>query len=355
MYRDFLKTGELVLTINGEVQEPITHNWLVAPFWSTDKGPDNDIPFTWVKDFEIELNESHNPLNLNDPVPIIRGTIGILGKGDTKRAGLALLWRRKVVQGAGNLADSPDDFYRPAELYRGANSFERQRIIGEIDVSELKVTSFKDSVVWKEGQEEEALRKIKEFLNSAPYPVLRMARNFRALDSSKATKIQLASTIAEVASSTSLAFSNEESDLNTSSEFAIQIEEELPEPPRDESTNSFQSQIKLTPRFKSNIILEVKDQGGDPSWLRVKESVDHNWVVTLNREHPFMKSFTVADPDSLEPVLRIALAIGIAEIQGMNSGFESAGFLRIAINDLLRNYLSNRSDVSMEYENDEDD
>ena len=258
-----------------------------------------------------------------------------------------------MVQGAGNLADSPDDLYRPAEIYRGANSFERQRIIGEIDVSQLKVTSFKDSVVWKEGQEEEALRKIKEILNSAPYPVLKMARNFRALDSSKATKIQLASTLAEVTSSTSLAFSSEEPGSNLSSEFAIQLEEELPEPPRNDSTNSVQSQIKLTPRFKSNIILEVKDQGDDPSWLRVKESVDHNWVVTLNREHPFMKSFTVADPDSLEPVLRIALAIGIAEIQGMNSGFESAGFLRIAINDLLRNYLSNRSDVSMEYEDDE--
>jgi hypothetical protein len=58
-----------------------------------------------------------------------------------------------------------------------------------------------------------------------------------------------------------------------------------------------------------------------------------------------MKSFTVADPDSLDPVLRIALAIGIAEIQGLSSGFDTAGFLRLSINDLLRNYLSSRSDV----------
>jgi hypothetical protein len=58
-----------------------------------------------------------------------------------------------------------------------------------------------------------------------------------------------------------------------------------------------------------------------------------------------MQSFTVADPDSLDPVLRIALAIAIAEIQGLSSGYESAGFMRLAINDLLRIYLSSREDV----------
>ena len=94
-------------------------------------------------------------------------------------------------------------------------------------------------------------------------------------------------------------------------------------------------------------MLEVKDHGNDPAWLRVKPTEDNKWIITVNREHPFMDSFTVADPDSLEPVLRLALAIGIAEIQGQSSGFESAGFLRIQINELLRSYLSNRSDVDL--------
>ena len=112
---------------------------------------------------------------------------------------------------------------------------------------------------------------------------------------------------------------------------------------------------KLIPQFKSDIVLEVKDQGDDNSWLRVRLAEGNMWIVTVNREHPFMQSFTVADPDSLEPILRIALAIAIAEIQGLSSGFESAGFLRVAINDLLRNYLSNRSDVDITYEEGDDD
>jgi hypothetical protein len=347
MYRDFLRTGELILTINGEPQEPISYNWLNAPFWPNDRGPVDEKIHEWVREFEIELNESHNPDDPNVPAPVIRGRVGILDKGDTKRAGLALVWRRKVVQGAGGLADSPDDLYRPGVIFGGANSFERQRIIGELDVSELKVTSFKDAVVWAEGQEEEALRKIKEALNSGDYPLIKMARNYRATDNSKATKAKVRATLEDVVEAATRGFIDSDAVNLLGDDFEVPFKNEIPEPPRDEKTNVVQKNIRLIPQFKSDIMLEVKDQGNDPAWLRVTATEDNKWIVTVNREHPFMDSFTVADPDSLEPVLRLALAIGIAEIQGMSSGFESAGFLRIQINELLRSYLSNRSDVDV--------
>ncbi len=346
MYRDFLRTGELVLLINNEVQEAPITNWLLAPYWPTDMGPLDDKNYEWVKDFEIELNESHNPINPADPAPKIRGRIGILEKGDTKRAGLALLWRRKVVQGAGNMADSPDDLYRPGRIFGGANSFERQRVVGELDVSELSVTSFKDAVVWREGQEEEVLKKIKEALNTEPNPLLKMAKNYRASDNSKAGKAKLQGSLTDVVDSATKALIENNASEQLGDGFEITKTTEVPEPPRTDETNVVQKVIKLIPQFNSDIILEVKDQIADTSWLRVRQIPDlDKWVITINREHPFMKSFTVADPDSLDPVLRIALAIGIAEIQGLSSGFDTAGFLRLSINDLLRNYLSSRSDV----------
>jgi hypothetical protein len=346
MYRDFLRTGELVLLINNEVQEAPMTNWLLAPYWPTDMGPLDDKNYEWVKDFEIELNESHNPINPADPAPKIRGRIGILEKGDTKRAGLALLWRRKVVQGAGNMADSPDDLYRPGRIFGGANSFERQRVVGELDVSELSVTSFKDAVVWREGQEEEVLKKIKEALNTEPNPLLKMAKNYRASDNSKAGKAKLQGSLSDVVDSATKALIENNASEQLGDSFEITKTTEVPEPPRTDETNVVQKVIKLIPQFNSDIILEVKDQNADTSWLRVRQIPDlDKWVITINREHPFMKSFTVADPDSLDPVLRIALAIGIAEIQGLSSGFDTAGFLRLSINDLLRNYLSSRSDV----------
>lgn len=355
MYRDFLRTGELILTINGEVQEPLTYNWLKAPYWPSDKGPIDEQSYEWFKEFEIELNESHVASNAAELPPKIRGKIGILEKGDTKKAGLALLWRRKVVQGAGNLADSPDDLYRPGVIFGGANSFERQRIIGEIDVSELRVTSFKDSVVWQQGQEEEALKKIKIVLNENPNPIIKMSRNFRATDNSKQSKIKLQDSLAEVVETTTRALVDSDASDKLGNDFENLFAKETPEPPRTDEMKVEQGRIRLIPQFNSDIVLEVKDQGDDPSWLRVKQDADKKWIITMNREHPFMNSFTVANPDSIDPVLRIALAIGIAEVQGMSSGFESAGFLRVAINDLLRNYLSNRSDVDISFEDETND
>jgi hypothetical protein len=258
-----------------------------------------------------------------------------------------LLWRRKVVQGAGGLADSPDDLYRPGLIFGGANSFERQRIIGELDVSELKVTSFKDAVNWDEGQEEEALRKIKIALNAGEMPIIKMARNYRVTENTKATQAKVKATLEDVVESTTRSFIDGSAAELLGDDFEIPFKDETPEPPRDENTKVVQKNIRLIPQFKSDIMLEVKDQGDDPAWLRVTTSENSKWIITVNRQHPFMESFTVADPDSLEPVLRLALAIGIAEIQGMSSGFESAGFLRIQINELLRNYLSNRSDVDV--------
>ena len=246
------------------------------------------------------------------------------------------------------MADSPDDLYRPGIIYGGANSFERQRIIGELDVSELKVTSFKDSVVWRDGQEDEALKKIKEFLNSGENPLIKMARNYRATDNSLLGNNKLKFTLQEVVEATTRALFENNASESLGDDFEVPVTVEAPEPPRTKETKVVQSSIRLIPQFKSDIVLEVKDQGDDPSWLRVKPTDDNKWVVTLNRVHPFMESFTMADPDALEPVLRLALAIGIAEIQGLASGFESAGFLRIQINELLRSYLSSRSDVELQ-------
>jgi len=349
MYRNFLSSGELILIINGEVQEVITNKWLVQPYWPSDRGPaDKDKVVEWFKDFEVELDQSHVPAFEGEKPPKIRGWVGILEKGKTKQAGLALVWRRKVVQGGGNLAESPDDLYRPPIIFGGANSYERQRIFGELDVSELNVTSFKDSVLWKAGQEEEALAKIKIILNADPNPLLKMARNFRANEVSLEIEENISTTLSDVVESAASALVETLRESTAESEFTLREQEEEPEPPRKSDTKVYRQILSLIPHFKSDIMLEVKDQGDDLSWLRVKnDEATKKWFITVNRDHPFMQSFTVADPDSLEPILRLALAIGIAEIQGLSSGYESAGFLRLAINDILRNYLSSRSDVEL--------
>jgi hypothetical protein len=260
------------------------------------------------------------------------------------------VWRRKVVQGAGNLADSPDDLYRPQSLFGSSNAYRKQRLIGELDVSQLKVTSFKDAIVWGAGQEEEALRKIREVLNLEPYPMLRMAENFRITENSKPIQEQIEKTLSNVVHTAATQILSEAGDI-----FGAQLPEAIslegPEPSRDYNSIVISKTMVLVPNFEKDIVLELKDQPGDTQWLRVREHENENsWLLTVNRAHPFMQSFTVAAPESLEPVLRLALAIGIAEIQGKSAGYESTGVLRLTINDLLRNYLSSRSNVEVSFE-----
>jgi hypothetical protein len=349
MYRDFLKYQEIEISINGDQLDAAPTEWLKSPYWDK-TGPTGET-IEWVKKFEIELNESFVPDPGNTEPPKIRGEIGILSRGDTKRAGLALIWRRKVVQGVGNLAESPDDLYRPLQIYSSANSFERQRIIGEIDVSELRVTSFKDAINWRPGQEEEALKKIKAILNEGEAPLLKMARNYRVLESSIKERKDVRGTVDGITATTSSLIDFENgSDPLILGDYAGT---EIPEPSRSD-VPSIKSYIKLRPNYSSDIELELKEQGQDPQWLRVSNDENGKWTITVNRDHPFMNSFVAANPDSLEPVLRIALAIGIAEIQGKIAGYETAGFLRLSINELLKKYLSSKNDITIDMEEEND-
>jgi hypothetical protein len=349
MYRDFLKTGELILNINNEQLKADTIEYLNAPYWPTDAGPNDGKAIDWVKSFEIELNESFVETEENKTPPRIRGTIGILKEGRTKQAGLALVWRRKVVQGAGNMADSPDDLYRPAILFGSSNDFRKQRIIGELDVSELRVTSFKDAIVWASGQEEEALKKIQIELNKDPYPLLKMATRYRATRNTKDALDQIQQTLEEVVTTTTKSILDSVAGAIGSNLPDLTVTESEP-PISTDASKSIQRTMILVPNFEKNIILELRDQQDDMQWLRVREDNSRKmWIMTVNRAHPFMQSFTIADPDALEPVLRLALAIGFAEIQGLGAGYESAGYMRLTINEYLRNYLSSRSDVEIEY------
>ena len=62
--------------------------------------------------------------------------------------------------------------------------------------------------------------------------------------------------------------------------------------------------------------------------------------VRLALAHPFMQRFCGADAQQLEPLLRVAAAIVLAETSARESGVKGAGTVRHNINALLRDALS---------------
>lgn len=112
----------------------------------------------YKKDFQFDV----------DGKPI-RGWVGILDKGSRADAGFSILQADRVVRGW-------PDAWRPSSLYgqhQGSNDLVNQRLVGEIHLDGFEVSHTKDSILWRDNQEddvEEELRKncsdYKEFAKS---------------------------------------------------------------------------------------------------------------------------------------------------------------------------------------------
>ena len=112
---------------------------------------------------------------------IVEGWAVLRARGSTSEAGLALMYRDKVVVGAGAAAGEADDLYRPNEVFGASNTFVSQRLIGELDVSDLRVSHSKDAVLW-DGEEDVFLAALRAELDEDPLPLLRMAREHRVTE-----------------------------------------------------------------------------------------------------------------------------------------------------------------------------
>jgi hypothetical protein len=62
--------------------------------------------------------------------------------------------------------------------------------------------------------------------------------------------------------------------------------------------------------------------------------------IRLALSHPFTERFATPDVESIEPFVRLAVAVCLAEVTARDSGVTSAGTVRRNLNDLLRNALS---------------
>jgi hypothetical protein len=71
---------------------------------------------------------------------------------------------------------------------------------------------------------------------------------------------------------------------------------------------------------------------------------DDGYVFSINRAHPFMNSFANLPGADLDPIFRMSLALGFAELLGKNSGLEHAGYIREKINRILSDALSKKTD-----------
>lgn len=325
LYRKFLREGDVVITYDGDPLQYNEPEVLVAPYFKTDEEGDE---IEWRKELDFTLENGIR----------VHGFAAIRETGSTSGAGLSLFRRKRLIIG------SRDDSYRPEEIFGKSNSFVYQRLFGEFTLEGAEVTHTKDGFKWG-GYEDEFITRLKEELNDPPLPLIRQAKGYRKtpsredLVSNAESALEETTEVIEREASTVL---EEHKDEGPDED---PLPGELPEVDKTAASRTIEIDFKgVTWR----ISVELSDDPHVSEWLSISERPDRvdddgdrirELGVRLSLDHPFMTRFASMSSDQLEPVVRIAMALALAEILARESGVKMAGTHRHYVNSLLEKAL----------------
>jgi Histidine kinase-, DNA gyrase B-, and HSP90-like ATPase len=315
IYRAFLRAGTLRLIVGEDEIVAPEPELLVAPRWdAAPKAPS----LLWRKDLIVELPSGR----------VVEGWAGLRARGSTSEAGLALMYRDKVVVGAGAGAGDADDLYRPNDVFGSSNSFVSQRLIGELDVSDLRVSHSKDAVIW-DGEEDAFLAALRTELDDEALPLLRMGREYRVTEKGPAVERKLNRAVEATAEAAALHVPPT----------GPGADEDVAAPPVPEEivTRAFR-----LPPLVGGADLDIELSvivGSGRVWLRVAEK-EAGHVIEVDRAHPFMQAFAHLPNQEIEPILRLAAGLGLAEIEARIAGVPDPSAVRVRLNTILRGPLA---------------
>lgn len=323
IYRQFIRNNEMKLLFNGDELEYNDPQILLAPFYKEEKG----LAKSWRKEINVKIDKKHS----------VKGFVAIRETGSTLDAGFAIFRRNRVIQGSG------DEGYRPEMIFGNPNSYAYQRVFGELFLEGFGVSHTKDGIQWK-GLEETFLQKLKAELKKKP-DLLAQAEGYRKRPKLSEIKEQSqgplnrTSTIIEKEGPTVL------NDLKSQEVNKNPPPEKLP----DVEENLFK-QITLNLDDETwEVHLELSFDETVTEWIDIGENYIRGKKTTpdcrqvgirLSMQNPFMIQFIGVDRDKIEPILRIAAAIGIAEVIARSSGVKYASEVRRNINELIGSTLS---------------
>lgn len=122
IYRQFLRTGNVEIIVNGQSLEAPDYGILYAPFYKTPDGEN----ILWRKEIDFEMGEYK-----------AKGFIAILDKIQNGANGLVLMRRGRVIVGGG------DERYFPTVIFGQSGSFRYRRLFGEIELEGFEVSLIK--------------------------------------------------------------------------------------------------------------------------------------------------------------------------------------------------------------------
>lgn len=319
IYRDYIRKKILILKFDGEELYYSEPKILKVSKYDDLKGP----PILWKKDIDFPIEEGLS----------VKGFVAIREKASTSEAGFALFRRGRVIQG------SFDNGFRPEFIFGNPNSFKYQRVFGELHLEGFDVSFTKKGIQW-DNNLDTFLQILKDDLSHKSFPLLQQADQYRvrASDSEyKKAKKALESTtndfsnkasqvVQDLMNTESKGSEDEKSVLSTTDktlhrEFNIRF---------NEINWKVSVELSYDPSLKEFIEIGdsfIKDKSKDNSIRQIG--------IRLSLTHPFMINFVGVDNNRIEPVLRIVVALGLAEVIAKSSRI--VGDVRRNLNDLITN------------------
>lgn len=246
--------------------------------------------------------------------------------------------RNRLIQG------SADEGYRPEFIFGKPNTFAFQRVFGEIHLEGFEVSHTKDGFQWDEN-EQPFLEFLREEITTDAMPLLQQAREYRVERSTRDYRRGAQRATRRTSDTIREHVPPVMSDLQGSSDAPDPIED-LPEV---ETVSHRIIDVELHGQ-PWRIALELSTDPAVGDWLEISDHVTHEHVgnqdvdrrvigLRLSLVHPFMQRFCGTDCEDIEPLLRVAAALGLAELAARDSGVRMAGAVRRNVNELLRSAL----------------
>ena len=344
MYRVDLRTGDIVISYNGEelmYEDPnILHE-------SLPDGTEKE----WKKQIDFDVPYKEGSLNVN-------GFVAIRETASTSAAGFALIRRGRVIIGG------YENAYRPEEIFDKPNSFIYQRLFGELNLDDWPVTQTKDAFDWYSGLEDGLIEKLNEVC--ADYK--KKAKEYRvgkkvSIDDTTENlvntfayagvisnpKIKSMDTKPFEVDDPSPKYGTEESEDDTHTPDSAEEEKSQN---AGENGNSEKNDIIVEgpigkaitfdmagESYKLNLILEKDDE--KKNWLNITRLSGNEYQVNWNIRHSFFKPY-INEPNFLAIMEQFVFALAITEIeitQTSIDGMVNASAVRMKMNDILKNLI----------------
>jgi hypothetical protein len=322
IYRVFLRRGIVALTFDREPLSFAEPAVLAAPWF---REPSSE-PRRWRKEIDFDFGEGQR----------VHGFAALRERGSTSEAGFALFRRDRLIEGSG------DEAYRPSYIFGASNSFTYQRLFGELELDGFEVSHTKDGFQWEE-HEEIVLELLKDELDREPLPLVSQAEGHR-------TRIRQA----DVRDGAQIAVERTAEVIERDA--APVIEEQLSEPDPGPAPEALPPAELVSHRRVEiecdgvlwQIELELSTDPAVSDWLYVSDAPSpavggpRTLGIRVAMAHPFMERFAgTGDAAQIEPLLRVAAALGLAEVTAREAGVRFAGSIRLRVNQLLREALCN--------------